>query len=397
MPEPTPSLLDAISTAIETEGHDIGSSPHEDAGTEIGDTSSDTGADDGSLLEKGGDQDASDGAEGADQGGEQGGEDAAGDKPASKDATNPAAEAAKLGVSNKRADGTFKSKSELAAEIKAKKAESGTARDHVNDPIPKDLKGETQERMRFLVNETKKLSGERDQARTDFDFIVNGIKATNTTPEQYGEILSFMALFNSGDAAQQEQALGLIEQMADRLATSLGRERTAADPLAAHADLKEAVTKGHIAAVYAKQLAIARNREKFNADLGTAHTSAQREQQAHAAATEAARVDLNALDDALSASDPQFTAIKAQIVPILKPLFAALPPRQWKEKFTEAYNNAKANFRAVPAVRPKNPGQQPMRAGRAAGGGGGDANADGMSGAGPATMLEAINAALARR
>lgn len=381
MPEPT--LFDAINTAIETDGDDVGGPRLE---TDDSDAGENTGADDAGALEAGDDQDAGGSAEGDDQGGEPRGENAEGDQPDGEGGKDAAAKG-----QTRNADGTYGPKA--GEKPGDKPGDKGAKKpDYVNDPIPKDLKQETQDRMRFLVGETKKLDGELKTVRENFDFMVNGIKATGTTPEQYGEILSFMGLFNSGDRTQQEQALEILEGMADRLATSLGKERSAADPLAAHPDLKEAVAKGQITPALAKQLAISKNREKFNADISTAHAATQRQAAEHAAAVETARVDMNALEDTLAASDPQFAAIKAQIVPVLKPLFSTLPPGQWKTKFMEAYRNAKANFR--PAARPSNPKNQPMRGGRTATGGGG--NADGsMSSGGPADLLAAVNAGIA--
>jgi hypothetical protein len=247
--------------------------------------------------------------------------------------------------------------------------------------------------MRFLVNETKKLDGELKQTRGDFEQLVTGIRSTGTTPEQYGEVLSFMALFNSGDTAQQGKALELLEDMADRLATHLGKERTVGDPLAAHADLKADVQAGKISLPYAKELARTRNQAKFRGDIEANQRKDLETRQQHETAVEEARVGLNTLEETLESTDPQYKAIKAQILPVLKAVLPSLPPAQWAAKFKEAYRNAKAR---MTVQRPRAPGNQPMRGGRAAGGGGAGTGADGMSSGGPATMFDAINSAIAR-
>lgn len=385
MPEPT--LFDAISTAIDSDGTNLGG-----PGASPDDTSSvdDSGSDDAGLLEAGDDQDAPNGDAGDDTSGEQGGEDTDGGESAGEGDEDADAQA-------RGPDGKFAKKPDgTDADQQGKKpGDKGVkAPDHVNDPIPKDLAPKTQERMRFLVGETKKLAEEVKVAQGDFNHLVEGIRSTGTTPEQYGEVLSFMALFNSGDASQQGKALEIIEDMADRLATHLGKERTVGDPLAAHADLKADVAAGKLSVQYAKEIARQRNQAKFRGDLETRQREQTNQQRAHAEAVEGARVSLNELEETLAETDPNYAKIRAQILPVLKPMFASIPPAQWTAKFKEAYKNAKARFQ--PRVRPSNPGNQPMRGGRAAGGGGPGANGDGMSQGGPVSMLDAVRAAIAR-
>ncbi len=293
------------------------------------------------------------------------------------DATDPAAKAAAEAAAKVKKDG------EGAAAAKKP--------DHVNDPIPKDLKRETQERIRSLVKSTKELTEERDNVRRDFDYMIEGVRATGTTPEQYGEVLSFMALFNSNDPSQQEKALELVEGVADRLATLLGKERAVGDPFANHPDLRDAVAKGQILPALAKEMARNRNKENFRSQLTTAASESERAQAAHAAELQTARNDLNELEKTLQGSDPQYAAKKAQIVPILKPIFAAIPPSQWKAKFQEAYKAVRVA--AAPARR-TTPQNQPLRGGGGGGGAGGGAGGGGMN-TGVGSMLDAVNAGLA--
>ena len=106
-----------------------------------------------------------------------------------------------------------------------KKAEAKKP-DPVNDPIPKELKAETRERMTSLINTVKEKDTQLAQVTQNFDYMVGGIQATGATPEQYGETLSWLALFNSGVPENQLKALELVESVAERLATLLGKERT---------------------------------------------------------------------------------------------------------------------------------------------------------------------------
>jgi hypothetical protein len=271
-----------------------------------------------------------------------------------------------------------------------KKAEAKKL-DPVNDPIPKELKAETRERMSALINTVKEKDTQLAEVRQNFDYMVNGIQATGATPEQYGETLSWLALFNSNDHAQQEKALELVESVAERLATLLGKERKVGDPLAAHADLTEAVRTGKLTADYAKEIARTRNGQNFRTELTTsAQTRQQQADQARQVETQA-RTDLTTLEETLRSVDgKEYDAIKAVIVPVLKPVMAAINPAQWKQKFSEAYKAEKdrrAAARADTATqRTKVPANQPLRAGK---------NPAGGQARPPASAAEAMNAALA--
>ena len=281
------------------------------------------------------------------------------------------------------ADGKFKKKvEEEKPEGEKPKVEPKKA-DPVNDPIPRDLKKETQERIRTLIDTTKTVTAERDQIKQDFDFLIKGVESTGASPEQYGETLSWLALFNSNNPQQQEKALELAENVAERLAMLLGKERSVGDPLSAHSDLKDAVAKGQITAQYAKEIARTRNGQQFRTEINTNATQEQQRQQAAAQELTSARQSLTELEATLQGTDPDYEAKKAILVPALKPVFASIPPSQWKAKFQEAYKAIN-----VPRVAPKPKGapvNQPLRAGKQPAGGQTKA---------PSSMLEAISGAL---
>jgi hypothetical protein len=293
------------------------------------------------------------------------------------------AEAEARGAVRDPATGKFVKKGEESPKVEEKAAKEPAKKDPINDPIPKDLKKETSERIRTLIDTTKTVTAERDKVKQDFDYMIKGVEATGATPEQYGETLSWLSLFNSSDPAQQEKALELVETVAERLATLLGKERTVGDPLSAHLDLKDAVTKGQITAQYAKEIARTRNGQTFRTELSTNAQQAETQRNQAAQELQTARNDLSTLEQTLRASDPQYEAKKAILVPALKPVFASIPPSQWKQKFQEAYRAI--NVSPTPRNTVKTPVNQPLRAGKQPAGGQTKA---------PGSMLEAISGAL---
>src|SRR5271166_6202461 len=193
-----------------------------------------TDADDDTLPGGDGGADEGDAGESADPDG-----DAEGD-PESDTETDEEAEAR---GAERNPDGTFK-KREAAKEgdgtLTTAASKEPPKKDPINDPIPENLKKDTSERIRSLIETAKTVTAERDQYKTDFDFLVKGVEATGTTPAQYGETLSWLSLFNAGikgDAAQLEKAYELVEQVAERCALLLGKDRNVADPLKGHQDL----------------------------------------------------------------------------------------------------------------------------------------------------------------
>lgn len=255
--------------------------------------------------------------------------------------------------------------------------------DPLTDPIPKDLKQETKDRIRTLIKTTKEVTTERDEIRTNFDYMVNGIQATGASPEQYGETLSWLALFNSNDPAQQTKALELVETVAERLSTLLGKERTVSDPLAAHADLKEAVRTGKVTSEYAKEIARTRNGQSFRTELTASARQQQEQQTAQEQELQTARNELTDLENALKGTDPNYAAKKKALVPVLRTVFKSIPPSQWKAKFQEAY---KAMATPAAAARRTVPVNQPLRAGKQPAGG---------QTKEPGSMLDAVSGALA--
>jgi hypothetical protein len=299
------------------------------------------------------------------------------------------AEAEARGAERDPVTGKFVKKGEeptkpAEGEKPAEKKAEPKVKDAINDPIPKDLKKETSERIRTLIDTAKTVTAERDRVQQDFNYLVEGVQKTGTTPDQYRETLSWLALFNSNDPSQQEKALELVETVAERLATLLGKDRSVGDPLAAHADLKAAVASKQLTPEYAKEIARTRNGQQFRTELSTNAQQQQQQQEQAQNEEHQGRLALSELEKTLQASDPDYERKKAILVPALKPVMASVPWSQKSAKFLEAYKNLRlpSTSTTTAAAPPKN---QPMRAGKQPAGGQTKA---------PGSMLEAVNAAL---
>lgn len=365
---PAPTVIDAINAALGTQSS--GAPDPNAAAAAEGDGGEETPAaaeDDAGTSDTGTEEEA-------EELGEEGEEALEAEETEEGEEEEVASEAEEKGERN--ADGTFKKKGE---EKPAKKEP-----DAVNDPIPKDLKRETRDRMHSLVETAKSLTVERDRVKADFGLFVNGLQGAGVTPEQYGETLSFLSMFNSGDPVQQEKALELIDGMADRLATLLGKDRAVSDPLKAHADLQQAVQQGRLTKDYAAEIARTRNSQGFRRELSQSASNQNQQAQAQQQELHQARTELHTLEETLRKTDPSYERKKGMIVPALKAVFKDIPPKLWKDRFLEAYKAV--NVGAAPAARrPVKAGQQPMRAGK---------NPAGGQSRAAASPMDAMNAAL---
>lgn len=380
LPDVNSELLDAISHGIDNEGAlPDGSNQLED------------------------DPDAESPADTTEDPDESGGDDSegdAGEQPGDESAAAIADDAARP----RNADGTYKSKEQIAAEAAAKPDDKAAQKpvdpkaakqpaDAINDPIPKDLKQATQERIRTLIDTTKQATERATTIERDFSQIVEGIKSTGTSPEQYGEMLSFMGMFNSQDPQQQSKALELANDFVVRLSTMLGVNVPSHDPMERHQDLQQAVQTGKITREYAAEIARTRNQTGFRGEISAQQQQQQAAQQEQERVTQWARSSLDNLQANLRQQDPNYEAKKAQLVPMLQPIFANLHPSKWPEAFHAAYQ--KLAFTPVASVPAGNkiPKNQPMRAGKGSGGG---AGGNGMNKEAN-SALDALNEALAGR
>lgn len=254
--------------------------------------------------------------------------------------------------------------------------------DHVNDPIPDDVKGRTRERMESLVATSKKLTTELEAARTQNDELMRAIGETGTSPEQFGNVMDALTLLNRRDEKSKRDGIAALRKLADEAAQELGDTPPGVDPLEGHADLKEDVEDGRITKERAVELAQARNRQAAGGKREQQQTEAQREQ----AAIETAKNELNALEAELLRSDPLYRAKRAQIEGVFRIAAETLPPAKWAAEYRRLYQAAKVAAPAQPPVRQRVPdgtgAKNPARPGQ-------NANAGGP--AAPKSLSEAID------
>lgn len=259
--------------------------------------------------------------------------------------------------------------------------------DHVNDPIPQELKAATQERIRSLASEVKDLRPIAETGR----LLLTAMEDARMSPEELDHAIGYSKLIKSDNIEDKRKGYAILMNELKALAPMIGETLPGTDPVAAHADLVQEVKDGKLTPERAREIAVNRERQK----AGAAHREQSDARAQNEAAFERARVsavaELNTLGQQLASEDPHYQAKYDAIVPALKIAFQNVHPSRWKQVFLNTYQNwkmpAAASAPAAPAAPAVPAGPTPLRANKQPAGGGVKT---------PTTMREAMDAAIAQ-
>lgn len=229
---------------------------------------------------------------------------------------------------------------EQKAAREAKEAAAKKAPDHVNDAIPEGLNKRTAERMKYLIDTVKA----QEQLTAQHNQLFSAIESTGASPQEFAQMVNYMRAVHSSDPKVLEQAYATLQAELRGLAVKLGRPLYEVNLLReeSNADLVEEIREGKITTNRAHEIALMREQQKATTSRTTQQTEAERQTQDAKAANEQGRRELDELDAVLRARDgATFVAKYNLLVPVLKPLFAKLDPRAWKEVFQSHYDNLK--------------------------------------------------------
>jgi len=377
------TMAEAVDLGVQAADADAGIAPTSQEGTGDDDSSTTgTEGDDGTVERdesaavdsdpagKAGDEDGGAGGAAAEGDGKAG--DADGETPAGGDEGKDAAKAG--GKDGKAGDG-----------------KPGQKADPLNDPIPKDLKEATQTRIQDLIKIGKEQTTRAAEAEQRFTTIVQRVRDTGSTPEQYGQALGYLSLVNSGRREDIVKALEFIEGERIALARMAGVPLAGVSMIGDYPDITAELKAGKITPERAEELAAQRaaqeftsSRDKYNTQLGEQRVAHQREAQA-------AQGELNAEEARLMKDDPDYKAKRPLILKLILPQIRSgrLKPNEWLPEFQRLYSavptprkpSPSDAGRALAAARGGKPApKQPLRATQPAGG----------QAPAPKTMAEAV-------
>ncbi|NII54392.1 hypothetical protein [Luteibacter sp. SG786] len=200
------------------------------------------------------------------------------------------------------------------------------------------LKGKAEARFREMAGTIKTQAQELEPLRQEaaraqqWEEMVLG---TKSTPEQFGNALSYLAAINSGEPTAMNQAFDFLLGELQLLGKNLGREVPGlVDPLADHPDLAQEVQFGEMTRARALELAQARTTTTRVAERDTRSAAEQKQQKEYDDGMEAVK----GLSEKLKAEDPDFMRKLEIVAPVLDTIRQTTPPSQWVAKITDVYN-----------------------------------------------------------
>jgi hypothetical protein len=250
------------------------------------------------------------------------------------------------------------------------------------------LKEKSAARFRELTAEVKALApikqqleqaGIKDVAElprlvkdaTDGRDLVKMVQDTGADPDQFGKTLDYLSLIGAaskGDMKAAEQAFDVLQGEVAALAKALGREVPGMfDPLAEHADLRDAIEAGDMTRKHAMEVAHARTQQQAAAQHQQQTQTQQRQQQereqAQQQATQQGITGLQAWEQRAAATNPNYAAIRPALSARVAEIRKTHPPGEWVAQTAIAY--AELVTSAAPAapaaprpgpIRPSGPG-----------------------------------------
>jgi len=206
-----------------------------------------------------------------------------------------------------------------------------------------------QKRFRELKDEIDALKPVAERGR-EWEQMLQSTKAT---PQQFGNMLNYLAAVNSGDPTQMGQAFDAMQAELATLGKRLGKPAPGYDPLTEHTDLQAQIEQGTLSREAAQELIAARRQQA----MYTEHQQQSVQQQQQQAAQQQALDAVSALGDKLRAQDGAlFKARFKAIEPMVAIIQDSLPPAQWAAAIERAYQAAPV----IPAA-PRAPVPNPAR------------------------------------
>ena len=242
-------------------------------------------------------------------------------------------------------------------------------------------------RMRKFERETEPLLKDYEERAKPmaqrWEHLMDYCEKSNIPPDMFGNGMAMIAGIASNDLDVMRKTRDGLKYELDKLNQRLGDTE---DAPTRHPDIQAALDNGDISPELARKMAAERAELAHHNTLRQTETQRAQQQQEHAAAVQRATQEIDAIQAEYEPIDPHFRAKAEALIPILKPIFAKLPPAEWASAFREAYRNAPTPA-AAPAARPAPLRNQPLRS---------TAAPVGSVTATPRTPEEIMDAAIAR-
>lgn len=215
------------------------------------------------------------------------------------------------------------------AEVKAEPKE--------DDPLamPEGLQGKAQERFQKLANENKQLQAAVQVREQAIGYVRDIFQQHRIQPQQFEQAASVIGMLNTGNL---RGALQVLDEQRRQIALALGEPLPGVDALMGHPDLRSAVDQQQIDERHAIELARSRMVQASQQQRAQTMQQQAAQQQAEQAQVQQATSAVDELCKQLAASDLDYPAIEAQLLPVIPKLVQGLPPARWLDAVRTQYD-----------------------------------------------------------
>lgn len=255
-----------------------------------------------------------------------------------------------------------KTEAENKAKIEAAKPKDLAALE-LTDAEKKALPAKTQQRIGDLLGiaKTERTAREAAEAKVTGlsqarEAILGVLKETNTSDQDLAQLLEYNRMVKSGQPADLERALQVMDAQRLTILKALGREGQGYDPLTEHADLAKDVQESKITRERALEIVAGRKRDSI---AEAARQQGARSQQQEQQVAQARQQGLQSIDRwaaDISKSDIDYKAKEATILPKIEGIVRDYPPNLWLPTIRAVYDAIVVHKQALPST-----GAQPLR------------------------------------
>lgn len=207
-----------------------------------------------------------------------------------------------------------------------------------DDIPPEDLSEKSRERFTSLASE-------RNQWRDRANQWQQVIASTGADAKQFGEMLEYTRLSNSGTPEGLRAALTMAKDAVRALSAAVGEDVQSIDVFSPYPDIASRVDDGDVDRKTALELVRARQQDAAI----QAQQQAAAQQQAQQAAVQTATAQLDQMGQQLRSTDPEFDR-KLEVLKSVIPVIAEhTPPEQWAAAFLRAYHGVQVPPQRMPA------------------------------------------------
>lgn len=199
---------------------------------------------------------------------------------------------------------------------------------------PEGLGEKAKQRFERLVSTNKELSEKYDTATRQVEYVRDTFQTHGIKQEQFEQAAGVIGLFNKGD---YEGAARILQSQLQQLAVLSGKPLAQVDALAPFPDLRAQVDSMQLTEDVAMELARSRAQQHQQQNTQQREQQTQQAQQQERQAVQEGQNAVDAFCKRMAASDLDYGAVEAQLLPEIANLLSGVAPKDWARAVETQY------------------------------------------------------------